>query len=226
MTKHCKKQSLHYTRPIALSSPRAELGPAGERCGRWWCVDPASGRCERSGCGKHPAMSGPPTAAKMTNMSSRAGRPPTRSGLCCRVCVRRTVLTKPPPARPRANSSARRGRLAFWAMLAAIIVGGTPVVTVFAVIRAPSGPQPARPTGIPASVSDAQINLMGLSPSPHASRPGSRSSTRTGAPCPFHRGSITVSARNEPACGRPSGAARRPRLACSTSSADRPVPAR
>ena len=73
---------------------------------------------------------------------------------------------------PAPAGSARRGRLAFWAMLAAIIVGGTAVVTVFAVIRARSGPQPARPTGIPASVSDAQINLMGLSPVPARIAPG------------------------------------------------------
>jgi protein SCO1 len=57
-------------------------------------------------------------------------------------------------------------------MLAAIIVAGAAVVTVFAVIRARGGPQPARPVGIPASVSDAQINLMGLSPVPARIAPG------------------------------------------------------
>jgi protein SCO1/2 len=73
---------------------------------------------------------------------------------------------------PAPAGSGRRGRLAFWATLAAIIVAGAAVVTVFAVIRAGSGPQPARPTGIPASVSDAQINLMGLSPVPVRPAPG------------------------------------------------------
>ena len=57
-------------------------------------------------------------------------------------------------------------------MLAASIVAGAAVVTVVAVIRARSGPQLARPTGIPASVSDAQVNLMGLSPVPARTAPG------------------------------------------------------
>ena len=65
-----------------------------------------------------------------------------------------------------------RGRLAFWTSLAAMILAGTAVVTVFAVMRDRSGPQVARPTGIPASVSDAQINLMGLSPVPVRPAPG------------------------------------------------------
>ena len=53
-----------------------------------------------------------------------------------------------------------------------MILAGAAVVTVFAVTRARSGPQLARPTGIPASVSDAQINLMGLSPVPARPAPG------------------------------------------------------
>jgi cytochrome oxidase Cu insertion factor (SCO1/SenC/PrrC family) len=68
--------------------------------------------------------------------------------------------------------AARRGRLAFWASLAAIILAGAAVATIVAVTRASSGPQLARPTGIPASVSDAQINLMGLSPVPVRPAPG------------------------------------------------------
>ena len=81
---------------------------------------------------------------------------------------------KAPAARsdpPRAGA-ARRGRLAFWASLVAVILAGAAVVTVFAVMRARSGPQLARPSGIPASVSDAQINLMGLSPVPVRAAPG------------------------------------------------------
>ena len=73
---------------------------------------------------------------------------------------------------PVPAGAAHRGRLAFWASLAAIILAGAAVATVFAVTRARSGPQLARPTGIPASVSDAQINLMGLSPVPVRPAPG------------------------------------------------------
>lgn len=82
--------------------------------------------------------------------------------------------SKAAAARPASvpAGAARRGRLAFWAILAAIIVAGAAVITVVAVTRATSGPQLARPTGIPASVSDGQINLMGLSPVPVRPAPG------------------------------------------------------
>jgi cytochrome oxidase Cu insertion factor (SCO1/SenC/PrrC family) len=73
---------------------------------------------------------------------------------------------------PVPTGASPRGRLAFWAGLAAIIVAGAAVITVVAVMRAGGGPQLARPTGIPASVSDAQINLMGLSPVPVRPAPG------------------------------------------------------
>jgi cytochrome oxidase Cu insertion factor (SCO1/SenC/PrrC family) len=76
-----------------------------------------------------------------------------------------------PPA-PAPAGAVRRGRLAFWASLAAIIVAGAAAVTAVVVVHASSGPQLARPSGIPASVSDAQINLMGLSPVPVRSAPG------------------------------------------------------
>jgi cytochrome oxidase Cu insertion factor (SCO1/SenC/PrrC family) len=78
------------------------------------------------------------------------------------------------PARPAPvpAGAARQGRLAFWAALAAIILAGAAVITVVAVTHAGSGPRLARPTGIPASVSDAQINLMGLSPVPVRPAPG------------------------------------------------------
>jgi len=76
-------------------------------------------------------------------------------------------------ARPAPGSAgaSRRGWLAFWASLAAIILAGAAVVAVVAVTHA-GGPQLARPSGIPASVSDAQINLMGLSPVPVRVAPG------------------------------------------------------
>ena len=73
---------------------------------------------------------------------------------------------------PVPTGAARRGRIAFWAALAAIILAGAAVITAVAVTHARGGPQLARPTGIPASVSDAQINLMGLSPVPVRPAPG------------------------------------------------------
>ena len=67
--------------------------------------------------------------------------------------------------RQKAQTGAVRwGRLSFGASLAAVIVAAAAIVTVFAVPRARSGPQRARPSGIPASITDAQINLTGLSP--------------------------------------------------------------
>ncbi len=76
-----------------------------------------------------------------------------------------------PPASAAAGTT-RRGWLAFWAALAAMILAGAAVVTVFAVIHARGGPALARQVGIPANVSDAQINLMGLSPVPVRTAPG------------------------------------------------------
>ena len=73
---------------------------------------------------------------------------------------------------PAPAGASRRGMLAFWVSLAAILLAGAAVITVVAVVHARSGPRLARPTGIPASVSDAQINLMGLSPVPARSAPG------------------------------------------------------
>jgi cytochrome oxidase Cu insertion factor (SCO1/SenC/PrrC family) len=61
---------------------------------------------------------------------------------------------------------------AFWLGLAAIILAGAAAVTVVAVMHARSGPRLARPSGIPAAVSDAQINLMGLAPVPVRPAPG------------------------------------------------------
>jgi cytochrome oxidase Cu insertion factor (SCO1/SenC/PrrC family) len=65
----------------------------------------------------------------------------------------------------------RHGRLLFGASLAAVMIAGAAVVAVFALVRS-NGSQPQRPSGIPASVTDSQINLMGLSPVPSAPAPG------------------------------------------------------
>jgi cytochrome oxidase Cu insertion factor (SCO1/SenC/PrrC family) len=76
-----------------------------------------------------------------------------------------------PPEAARAGA-ALRGRLGFWAILAAMILAGAAVVSVVAVVHARSGPRLVRQSGIPASVSDAQASLMGLSPVPVRPAPG------------------------------------------------------
>ena len=68
--------------------------------------------------------------------------------------------------------AARRGRLRFAASLAAAVLAAAAAVTVFAVMRAGTGATLERPSGIPASVTDAQINLMELSPVPARPAPG------------------------------------------------------
>jgi cytochrome oxidase Cu insertion factor (SCO1/SenC/PrrC family) len=73
---------------------------------------------------------------------------------------------------PEDAAAARPGRLAFLASLVAVILAGAAIVTVFTLMRARSGPQLARPSGIPASIADGQINLMGLSPVPSRPAPG------------------------------------------------------
>ena len=65
----------------------------------------------------------------------------------------------------------RRGRWLFAASLAAVVLAGAAVAGAFALVRA-HGSQFQRPSGIPASVSDSQINLMGLSPVPTSPAPG------------------------------------------------------
>jgi cytochrome oxidase Cu insertion factor (SCO1/SenC/PrrC family) len=103
---------------------------------------------------------------------------------------------------PVSAGAAPRGRLAFWASLAAIIVAGAAVVTVVAVMRARSGPQLARPSGIPASVSDAQVNLMGLSPVPGRPAPGFTLTDQDGRTLslPSLRGKVVVLEFMDPHC--------------------------
>jgi cytochrome oxidase Cu insertion factor (SCO1/SenC/PrrC family) len=103
---------------------------------------------------------------------------------------------------PAAAGTTRRGRLAFWAILAAVILAGTAVVTAFAVMRARSGPQMARPSGIPASVSDAQVNLMGLSPVPVRPAPGFTLTDQDGSTLSLAslRGKVVVLEFMDPHC--------------------------
>ena len=98
--------------------------------------------------------------------------------------------------------TARRGRLGFLASLAAVILAGAAIVTVFAVMRARGGPQVARPSGIPASVSDAQINLMGLSPVPARSAPGFTLTDQNGRTLSLSslRGKVVVLEFMDPHC--------------------------
>lgn len=87
---------------------------------------------------------------------------------------KRTTPGEAAPARqgPARASAARRGWLGFAASFAAVVLAAVALVAIFAVMRARTGPQLARPSGIPASVTDAQINLMGLSPVPARPAPG------------------------------------------------------
>jgi cytochrome oxidase Cu insertion factor (SCO1/SenC/PrrC family) len=75
------------------------------------------------------------------------------------------------PETGQAGPGRRRGRLAYAVSLLGVLVVAAAVVTVFAVMRA-RGDQPDRPSGIPASVTDSQINLMGLAPVPGQQAPG------------------------------------------------------
>jgi cytochrome oxidase Cu insertion factor (SCO1/SenC/PrrC family) len=95
-----------------------------------------------------------------------------------------------------------RERRRFLASLAAVILAGAAVVTVFAVMRARGGPQVARPSGIPAIVSDAQINLMGLSPVPARSAPGFTLTDQNGRPLSLSslRGKVVVLEFMDPHC--------------------------
>ena len=111
---------------------------------------------------------------------------------------------RPAPVSAGAPSAGtvRRGRLRFLASLAAVILAGAAVVTVFAVMRARDGAQPARPSGIPASVSDAQINLMGLSPIPARSAPGFTLTDQNGRTLSLSslRGKVVVLEFMDPHC--------------------------
>ena len=95
-----------------------------------------------------------------------------------------------------------RERRGFLASLAAVILAGAAVVTVFAVMRARGGPQVARPSGIPAIVSDAQINLMGLSPVPAGPAPGFTLTDQNGRTVSLSalRGKVVVLEFMDPHC--------------------------
>ena len=83
-----------------------------------------------------------------------------------------------------------------------MILAGAAVVTVFAVMHARGGPQVARPSGIPASVSDAQVNLMGLSPVPPRSAPGFTLTDQNGRTLSLSslRGKVVVLEFMDPHC--------------------------
>jgi cytochrome oxidase Cu insertion factor (SCO1/SenC/PrrC family) len=68
-------------------------------------------------------------------------------------------------------AGARRSRMLLAAGLAAVVVAGAAAAGAVALNRT-HGSQLHRPSGIPASVSNGQINLMGLAPVPGAAAPG------------------------------------------------------
>jgi cytochrome oxidase Cu insertion factor (SCO1/SenC/PrrC family) len=114
-------------------------------------------------------------------------------------CSEDAAAARPGPAPTGAR---RRGQLGFWAGLVAVILAGAAVVTAFAVLRARGGPQPARPSGIPANVSDAQINLMGLSPVPVRPAPGFTLTDQNGRSLSLSslRGKVVVLEFMDPHC--------------------------
>ena len=65
----------------------------------------------------------------------------------------------------------RRSRWLFGAGLVMAVLAGAAVAAVFALVRSP-GSQSLRPSGIPASITDSQVNLMGLSPVQASPAPG------------------------------------------------------
>jgi cytochrome oxidase Cu insertion factor (SCO1/SenC/PrrC family) len=71
-----------------------------------------------------------------------------------------------------AAAGKRRGRLLYAASLAAVVVAGAAVAAAVGLTRSSANSQPQRPSGIPASVTDSQINLMGLAPVPPSPAPG------------------------------------------------------
>jgi len=71
-----------------------------------------------------------------------------------------------PPQRDR-----RGNRWLLAASIVMLVLAGAAVAVAFALIRSPAA-QSLRPSGIPASITDSQINLMGLSPVQASPAPG------------------------------------------------------
>ena len=99
------------------------------------------------------------------------------------------------------NEHGRRGRLVYAVSLLAAVVAAAAVVVAFALVRA-RGSQPARPSGIPASVTDSQINLMGLAPVPAKAAPGFRLTDQNGHALSLSqlRGKVVVLEFMDPHC--------------------------
>ena len=73
------------------------------------------------------------------------------------------------PETPTANR--HRGRRLLAVGLAAVVIAAAAAATAIGVATG-HGNQPQRPSGIPASVSDSQVNLMDLAPLPATAAPG------------------------------------------------------
>jgi cytochrome oxidase Cu insertion factor (SCO1/SenC/PrrC family) len=70
-----------------------------------------------------------------------------------------TAVTGDRPPRP----DRRANRWLFAAGIVMVLLAAAAVAVAFALVRSPA-PQSLRPSGIPASITDSQVNLMGLSP--------------------------------------------------------------
>ncbi len=95
-----------------------------------------------------------------------------------------------------------RKRLLVMAGLAMALIAAVATVTEYAVIRHDRGQLPARPSGIPASITTGQVSLMGLSPVPARPAPGFTLTDQDGRVLPLSafRGKVVVLEFMDPHC--------------------------
>jgi hypothetical protein len=92
-------------------------------------------------------------------------------------------------------------RLPVTAGLATLLIAAVATATAYAVIHRDSS-QPPRPSGIPATIPDSQVNLMGLSPVPARPAPGFTLTDQDGRVLPLSafRGKVVVLEFMDPHC--------------------------
>jgi len=100
------------------------------------------------------------------------------------------------------GSGGNRGRWLYAASLAAAVLAGAAVAAAFGLARSSGSGQPQRPSGIPASVTDSAINLMGLAPVPNSAAPGFTLTDQNGATVSLSslKGKVVVLEFMDPHC--------------------------
>ncbi len=95
-----------------------------------------------------------------------------------------------------------RKRLLVTAGLAIALIAAAATATAYAVIRHDRSQLPARPSGIPASITTGQVSLMGLSPVPERLAPGFTLTDQDGRVLPLSafRGNVVVLEFMDPHC--------------------------